>query len=255
MILVLGGTREGREVVSWLKARGYPVLATAVTSYGAELLDAAGADLVSTGALDADGMVRLLRERGVKAVVDATHPFAVNATAHAGAACKHTGVPYVRFERPEEALPQHPLVSMVDSFATAARLAVSLGPVVFLTTGSSKLQIFLDEARPRGVRVVARVLPNPDVLRTCYTCGLRPADIVAMSGPGSLELNITLLKEYGAAVLVTKDSGPTGGTGIKVAAATALGIPAVVVRRPVWHHARLQVRSCEELAGLLPSPG
>ena len=39
------------------------------------------------------GLVRYLREQRITAVVDATHPFAAQMSAHAVAACRETGVP------------------------------------------------------------------------------------------------------------------------------------------------------------------
>jgi precorrin-6Y C5,15-methyltransferase (decarboxylating) len=53
-----------------------------------------------------------------------------------------------------------------------------------------------------------------------------------MQGPFSRELNEALLRECGAAVMVTKASGVAGGFAQKVEAALACGVQAVVVGRP-----------------------
>ncbi len=228
MILVLAGTREGREVVELLRRHGRQVLASAVSAYGGEL---AGADLVRVGALDREGMEGLLREQRVRALVDATHPYAQEASRNARAACRAAGVPYLRLERPPAALPPTGEVHQVADYPAAAELAVTFGSSVFLSTGSRRLAVFVASARPRGVRVVARVLPEVEALIECRRLGLGPADVVAMQGPFTRELNLALFRHYQAAVVVSKESGEAGGFPEKAAAAAELGLPLVVIRR------------------------
>lgn len=231
MILVLAGTREGREIAGLLRRAGRRVLATAVTAYGGGLLAEEGA-AARVGALSEAAMAALIRNERVRLVIDATHPFALTASANAVAACRSTGVPYVRYERSGTALPDHPLIRRVRSYDEAAALAAEPGQVIFLTTGSNSLEVFVTAAREKGCRVVARVLPQPEVLARCAALGLGPRDIVAMQGPFSRALNRTLYREYGASVVVTKESGDTGGVADKVAAALDLSLPVVVIERP-----------------------
>lgn len=176
-------------------------------------------------------MAALIREREAEVVVDATHPFAVEARRNARRAAVQCQVPYLRFTRPPEPLPAHPLIRLAPDFAAAARLAAAHGPVIFLTTGSKTLPFFLP-ARAAGRRVVARVLPEPEVIAACREQGLLPRDIVALQGPVTEELNRALFRAYGATVVVTKESGGSGGQAAKIKAALDLGIPLVVVRRP-----------------------
>lgn len=228
MILVLAGTREGREVVELLRRHGRRVLASVVSAYGGELVDA---ERLQVGPLDQAGMEELLRREAVRGVVDATHPYAREASRNARAACRAAGVPYLRLERPPADLPGTGEVYPVADYPAAAELASSFGSTVFLTTGSRHLAVFLEAARPRGVRVVARVLPEAEVLAECRRLGLTPADLIAMQGPFTIELNLALFRHYQAAVVVSKESGAAGGFPEKAAAAAELGVPLVVIRR------------------------
>lgn len=232
MIWVLAGTREGREMVGLLEAAGRRVLATAVTAYGGELLRAAGASFTKVGPLSREGMATLIREQKVSVVVDATHPFACEASRNVLAACRLTGVPYYRLEREPADLSDHPLITRVGDYVTAAIRAAEMGEVIFLTTGSKSLEVFLKEARERGRRLIARVLPQPEVVARCLSLGMAPADIIGMQGPFSREFNRALFREYGASVVVTKESGRVGGVVEKVQAALDLSLPVVVVERP-----------------------
>lgn len=232
MILVLAGAAEGREIVKALAQAGHLVLACAATPYGAKLLEGSGAAAISGRPLGGEEIRRLLDANKVAALVDATHPYAEEISAIALQACRDRGVRYIRYQRPPAPVPDHPLVHRAKDYPEAAEKACDLGDIVFLATGSKTLEIFLREAARKGCRVVARVLPQPEVLRKCLELGLEPSDIVAMQGPFSEEINIALLRHYQASVLVTKDGGSPGGAGEKYAAAIKLGLPVVVVDRP-----------------------
>lgn len=232
MILVLAGTSDGRDVVKALASGGFDVLACAATRYGASLLEGSGALRISGRRLSGAEIGDMIIENGVKILVDATHPYAEEVSATAVEVCREKEVRYIRYQRPASRVQEHPLVIHAKSYPEAAEKAAELGEVIFLTTGSKTLDVFLDAAKKRGRRVVARLLPQPEVLKRCFELGLTPADIAAIQGPFSLELNIALLRHYNASVLVTKDGGALGGTEEKLSAALNLGIPVVVVDRP-----------------------
>lgn len=232
MILVLSGTADGRLIVQELVNRGYPVLASAATPYGGELLTGCGAE-VRVGRLSLNGLVELINKRHITMLVDATHPYARQVSDLAREACTLTSTPYLRYQRKPIPLPDdHPLLYRAVNYHEAAYLAVQLGKVIFLTTGSKTVDIFFNVARQYHCRLVVRVLPEPEVITRCRQLGLNPSDIVAMQGPFTLELNRAILKQYGAEVMVTKESGITGGTDTKVSAAMELNLPVVVVNRP-----------------------
>ena len=231
MILLLAGTSEGREMARTLTARGRRVLACAATTYGGRLLEGCGCT-VRTGPLDEDAMVALIRDGEVRVVVDATHPFAREISALAARAASRMGVPYLRYARPVYPLPDHALIHQAAGYAEAADLAPRLGRVIFLATGSKTLDVFLPPAVAAGCRVVVRVLPDVRVMERCFSLGLGPDDIAAVRGPFGKDMNVALLRHFGAQVMVTKEDGTAGGLGDKVGACLELGLPLVVVRRP-----------------------
>lgn len=232
MILVLAGTSDGRDIVAALAANGHAVRACAATLYGATLLEGSGAAQISGCPLSGEEIKRILADQGVEILVDATHPYAEEVSAIALEICREKGTRYIRYQRPPSRILEHPLVVYARNYAEAAEKAVDLGEVIFLATGSKTLEIFLKAAKKKGRRVVARLLPQPDVLKKSFDLGLTPKDIVAMQGPFSEELNMALLRYYHASVLVTKDGGDPGGMKEKLSAALKLGLPVVVVDRP-----------------------
>lgn len=229
MILVLAGTADGRELARAIQGEGYPVLLSTATAYGEDL--AAGTPARS-GVLDEEGLYRLLIGKQVKVLVDASHPFAANVSQNAMSACARSVVPYVRFERPDVTVPENPLVFKVNSCEEAVTTAGELGECIFLTIGSNNLSLFAKSEAMQGKRLIARVLPTPEVIAKCLGLGLKPGDIAAMQGPFGAELNKAMLNHYGAQVLVSKESGVQGGADAKLEAALELGIPIVLIQRP-----------------------
>lgn len=231
MILILAGTLDGRQLAVDLVQEGYEVLLSAVSEYGGELARDSRLT-VRVGPLDQPGLVALLKEAAIQAVVDASHPYAANASQNAMAACEAVGIPYIRYERPAVPLPAYEKLYEVYDAAEAAKMAASLGNTVFLTTGSRALAVFKSEPLLADKRVIARVLPEQSVLQECLELGFSPRDIVAMQGPFSHELNVAMFTEFQTEVVVTKNSGQVGGSDTKISAAMALDLPLVVISRP-----------------------
>ena len=54
-----------------------------------------------------------------------------------------------------------------------------------------------------------------------------------MQGIFSIDFNRALMQEYNISIMITKESGDEGGTPSKIEAALELGIPVVMVMRPL----------------------
>ena len=232
MILVLAGTKDGREIAAELSAAGYRLLVSVTSEYGKQRLAKTLQDCVNDEPLDETAMRALIKARGIKLILDASHPYALAVSANARSAAAAECVTYLRYERPAVELPEYDKLHRVDSYQAAAEVAARLGRTVFLTTGSRHLGTFLACEAVKQRRVIARVLPEAAVLQDCNKAGLQPHDIVALAGPFSKELNMALFKEYQAEVVVTKNSGEIGGSDTKIAAAMELGLSIVVLERP-----------------------
>ncbi len=223
-ILLFGGTSDGRELAQKLAETGAAVTVSVATEYGRELLEDIPGLTVLTGRRGPEEMAGLIN--GFDLCVDATHPYAVEATRNIRAACLETGVPYRRCLR-EGSGPGR--WHMVGSAEEAASLAESLPGNILLTTGAKELPAFagLD---PR--RLFARVLPSHEGLAACEAMGLLKKNTIAMQGPFSQKLNEALMEQLHIRVLVTKDGDPAGGFPEKAAAAQRLGVALIVISRP-----------------------
>jgi precorrin-6A/cobalt-precorrin-6A reductase len=231
MILLLAGTRDGRELAVLLQAANFRVTVSVVSQYGRQLAEAQEL-AVQAGALDQAGLLLRFQQESIALVIDATHPYAVNVSQNAMAACQAAGILYLRYERAAVSLPDYDKLYRVTGYNEAADCAARLGSTVFLTTGSRQLAAFTTAASLKEHRLIARVLPDAEVIAECIRLGLTPKNIVAMQGPFSQELNVALFKAYQAEVIVSKNSGIIGGSDTKFTAAMEMDLPLVVIDRP-----------------------
>ncbi|MGE5703412.1 MAG: precorrin-6A reductase [Clostridia bacterium] len=232
MILFLAGTSDARELAVLLKEQGYPLVAAVVTDSAAKSLHEQGIE-TRIGRLPLEQMVNFACEREVKVIVDATHPFAEEASKNAMACAEQLGVPYLRYERETREYVNHPLVQMVADYEAAALAAKERKGVVMLTTGSKTLGIFTKHLlEDPDIRLVARMLPRLDNMEKCDALGVEQKNIVAMQGPFSKELNAALYRHYGVDVMITKESGQVGAVDEKLDAALEMGIFTIMIDRP-----------------------
>ncbi len=80
--------------------------------------------------------------------------------------------------------------------------------------------------------VVARVLPMTYSIEKSLELGIPPRNIVAMEGTFSTRFNGSLMEEFQIKIVLTKESGQSGGTMSKIQAALNQDVPVVVVMRP-----------------------
>ena len=228
-LCVFAGTTEGRELVEFLSTQALSVTACVATEYGETLLSPRENLTISAQRLTREEMEALFSRENYDMVIDATHPYASVVTENIAAACEASGVRYQRLlrsgcEAGEDAV-------FVPDIPAAVDYLNGTEGTILLTTGSKELAKYAHLADFAN-RVYARVLPMEDSLRLCQSAGLKPAHILAMQGPFSVEMNLAMLKSVGAKYLVTKDSGTTGGFDEKVTAARAAGAQLVIIGRP-----------------------
>lgn len=231
MILFLAGTSDARELAIEIQQAGFPVLATVVTESAAKSLTDAGIR-TQIGRLTAADITALIREKGFQAVVDASHPFAEEASKNALQGAQDANVPYIRYERESQRF-QDDQVIIVKDYEEAAKLAAEKRGVIMLTTGSKTLQIFTKELLGlENTRVIARMLPRIDNMEKCAELGVEQKNIVAIQGPFSKELNKALYQQYGVTLMITKESGKVGSVDEKLEAAIECGIETIMIARP-----------------------
>jgi precorrin-6A/cobalt-precorrin-6A reductase len=171
----------------------------------------------------AAGLEAYLRDHAIDRVIDATHPFAAQISAHARRACDAAGVPRLMLQRPP--WKHHPLDRWIEvsNIAGAAAVVGKLGRRAWLTVGAGDIAAF---AGITDVRFLVRLIAPPPL-----PLPLKLHQLVLGRGPFTLEEERHLLHLHGIEVLVCKASGGAA-TEAKLIAAREISLPVVMVRRP-----------------------
>lgn len=242
---VFAGTTEGRRLAEFVLKKGYEeeVDFLVATEYGNEILKEEGCLNTFAGRMDEEEMRKFFTDRGITLVVDATHPYAAMVTENIKAACGE-GCEYLRVLRKSDCIgKRREGIIEVSDTEEAAEYVEAMGLRTLVTTGSKEIAKFAGMKNAAEL-IVARVLPSVKSIESCLEAGIPPANIIAMQGPFTLEMNLATLRQYGCGALVTKDTGKPGGFSDKADCADS-GYKVIVIRRPV-NESGLSVEEAEE---------
>lgn len=199
-LLIFAGTTEGRLLGEYCAVHYIAADVSAATEYGAALLPS-GVGVLS-GSLYADGIRALLYSGVYDTVIDATHPYAVAVTKTLKTICAECAVPYCRLLRKSEPVSGE----SADTVGEIVTMLNACSCVVFSTLGSHSAAD-LTAVHGYRERIWLRVLPAEENVQKCIALGYGPAHIIAEKGPFTAEQNLAHIRQSGAGILLTKESG------------------------------------------------
>ena len=156
--VIFSGTTEGRRLSHALVQLGGSVTVCVATEYGRAEQGSAPGMTVLSGRMEPPEMAQAAS--GADLCVDATHPYAIQASQNIRAACGEAGTPLLRLLREESAVPEG--AKLFASASEAAEWLKTTQENVLLTTGAKELGVF---APLGGERLYPRVLRQPCRLR------------------------------------------------------------------------------------------
>jgi precorrin-6A/cobalt-precorrin-6A reductase len=221
-ILILGGTAEARTLAAALADR----LAFAVTLSlaGRTAAPAPQPVPVRTGGFGGpEGLAHYLRAERIDVLIDATHPYAAVISANAARAAKAAAVPLLALRRKPWPKAEGDHWIEVDSISDAVAALGHAPRRVFLALGRKELQPFA--AAPQHIYLIRSVDPVEPPL------GVPHAAYIVARGPFSEAGDRVLLERHSIEMIVAKNSGGDATYG-KIAAARALQLPVVMLKRP-----------------------
>lgn len=222
MILILGGTTEGRAAVRVADQAGTPYYYS-TKGERQEIRCVHGIRL--TGAMDEAAMTACCREHAIRLIVDAAHPFATGLRRTIAAVAGALQIPVVRYERRYP--PRDEASVWCDDYADAVRRLQAAGIRKLLAlTGVNTIA----PLRPFWTSNLCwfRILNREESLAMARKEGF-PAGQLVFYRENEADALIGRLQPD---AILTKESGDSGGFAEKAAAARKRGLPLFVVKRP-----------------------
>lgn len=244
-ILVLGGTLEASALAQALAARAALGDRTMLSYAGRVAEPKAQPVSVRVGGFGGiAGLLRYLRDERVTHLVDATHPFAAQMSGNAVAAAAQAGVPLLALTRaPWQPGPDDRWQTVPDVSAAVAALA-GAPQRVMLALGRMHLAAFA--AQPQH-HYVLRLVDAPD-----SPPPLPQHTVLVARGPFDAASDAALLRAHEVGLVVCKNAGGSGARA-KLDAARSLGLPVLMIARPVIA-ARREAASVAEVLAWLDHP-
>ena len=214
MILVFGGTTEGRKAVEVLEEGGAPYFYSTKTGEQ-EITLQHGVRI--DGALDEAAMMHFCTEHGIRMIVDAAHPFAALLHQTIAKTASALSLPVVRFERIYP--PCDPAITWIDDYTQIPRDIYSL----LATTGVQSISK-LKPLEADGISIFYRILNRPSSIALALKQGATQAQLCYYDDPNDMPVQ--------ADAILLKESGLSGGFTEKVEAAKACGMRVIAIKRP-----------------------
>ena len=218
MILVFGGTTEGRKAAEVLEEAGSPFFYS--TKTGEQYISLLNGQRVD-GAMDAGAMKAFISRHGIRLIVDAAHPFASRLHQTIAAVASDTQIPVIRYERIYP--PRDPDITWIDDYVQIPTDIHSL----LATTGVQSISK-LKWLELFGVKVYYRILNRESSLLFAYEQGATDDQLCYYEDSNEIEVD--------ADAILLKESGLSGGFCEKVAAARAKGMRIIALKRQEMIH-------------------
>lgn len=217
MILVFGGTTEGRKAVKEIEEAGKPFYYS--TKTGEQEVELCHGNAVS-GAMTRDKMIDFCRLKDIRLLVDAAHPFASRLHDMVADVASYLNIPAIRFERIYP--PRDNDIIWCDSYGEAID-KVEPYSMVIATTGVQSI-CCLKPLEAKGCEVFYHILNRPSSLAKAYAEGINDEHLIFYGDAP--------VKGIRKGVLILKESGLTGGYVEKVEEARRNGMRIIALRRP-----------------------
>ena len=214
MILVFGGTTEGRITAEVLEKAGATYYYS--TKTGEQDVSLHHGEHIN-GAMDAEAMKAFVDKHGIRLLVDAAHPFASHLHQTVVYVASEKQIPIIRYERIYP--PRDPDITWIDDYSQVPTDIHSL----LATTGVQSIAK-LKPLEAKGIKVYYRILPRESSIRLAKEQGATDEQLLFYEDSAVIDVETE-------AVLL-KESGLSGGFQEKVDVAKAKGMRIIVLKRP-----------------------
>ena len=223
MVLVFGGTTEGRKAIEALEEAGSTFYYSTKTGEQEVTLHHG---IRIDGAMDKETMTSFCQKHDIRLLVDAAHPFAEVLHRTVAEVSEQLGIPAIRFER--IFTERDPDITWIDSYASLISYLTphtsNLTPQTLLATTGVQSIAQLKPLEEQGVKVYYRILNRESSIQLAHQQGATDEQLCFYEDAKEIPVR--------ADAILLKESGHSGGFTEKVEAARALGMKIYAIRRP-----------------------
>ena len=247
MVLILGGTTEGKQVARLLENEQCSYLYSTKTKTK-RVVRNRGRQI--EGTLDEMKMINLCRTENIRLIIDAAHPFAIVLHELVFSVACSLGIPLIRFERASVARIKAENIDYVADYKAAIEHLHQLGsPKLLALSGVQSIPKLADYWQQHETWF--RVLDRPESMALAEKHRFPKERLIPAYPSDHLAGEMTLYQQLQVAAVLTKESGHSGKLSMKIEAASRLGIALLIICKPQLPAYNLVVHDETELKTLL----
>lgn len=226
MILVFGGTTEGKKVAALLESLALPFVYSTKTKISFRETEIAS---YRCGVLNEKQLEKYLIDNNIKTIINASHPFAEILHETIAKVAEEKQVPVVGFGR--KLLPKinHPSVCYVNTYGVALELLKENQRLLALTGVQS-----IKRLKPWWQKHTTyfRILNRPESLAIANESDFPEKQLILGMPSSDLEKEIILIKTKSINVILTKETGDSGFLNTKIEAALKTNAQIIIINQP-----------------------
>ncbi|MCD8444195.1 precorrin-6A/cobalt-precorrin-6A reductase [Tenacibaculum finnmarkense] len=226
MILVFGGTTEGKKVATLLQEKLMPFVYSTKTNISFDETEIAS---YRYGALTENDLENYLIENNISIIINASHPFAEILHKTIAKIAENLQIPVIRFGRELLSKTINQSVFYVNNYTDALNLLSSEKTVLALT-GVQSIKIL----KPWWLKNTTyfRILNRPESLAIASESNFPKNQLILEFPSSDLDKEISIINQKNIDIILTKETGNSGFLNTKIEAALKTDTQIIIIKQP-----------------------
>ncbi|AMA48910.1 MULTISPECIES: precorrin-6A reductase [Flavobacterium] len=228
MILVFGGTTEGKKVAKFLEKEALSYFYSTKTEIKWDEEYSFGN--YRFGALTPNELIQFCTKNKIQIIIHASHPFAELLHECIAQASQILSIPVIRFERkyPKKIISKEIIYVKNYKEAIDYLMGGTFSNLLALTGVQT-----IEKLKPYWEKhsTYFRILPRKSSIIIAEKAGFPTKKIIMEYPSNDLNYEINIIKKYNCDAIITKESGESGFLSTKIEAAKRNNIPIIIIQR------------------------
>jgi len=248
MILVFGGTTEGKQAIEVLEALQLKYIYSTKTKIKVELRDFGK---YRFGAFSEENLEQFISEEKITTIIHASHPFAEVLHLTISAVAKKCEIPVYRLQREYPERMQSSIIHYVNDYEAALTLLNEKfeGKLLLGLTGVQTIEKF--EGFWKNNLSYFRILDRQSSIDIALKSDFPENQLILGYPNTTIEAEVELFQQKNIEVVITKESGNSGALSVKIDAAKECNIPIIIIKKPELPASFQLVNSKSDLSEIL----
>ena len=248
MILVFGGTTEGKQAIEVLEALQLQYIYSTKTGIKVELGECG---LYRSGAFSVESLEQFISDKNITTIIHASHPFAEVLHKTIDEVANKCEIPVYRLQREYPERIQNSMIHYVNDYEDALALLIEKfkGKIVLGLTGVQTIEKF--ESFWKNNLSYFRILDRQSSIDIALKSDFPKNQLILGYPNTSVEAEVELFQQKNIEVVITKESGNSGALSVKIDATKQCDIPIIIIKKPELPASFKLVKSKLDLSEIL----